>query len=441
MREVVLQGVLATTSIWEIWLVYQIVYITILEKEYLGKKEKIIIWGNIIVLGSLLAVNRSVAFFSYVMLIFSIIVTSLCVWSIKRKAWFSIIGVVFAGYILIAVLDFFFAFLCMDFLKADFKHVVFIYAVSCWKSTIYVVSRVIIWYMIHMLKMKKADIGREIQEYRWILLAMNFLLYMLMRNYQIVMVRMVKGKEQIRGVDSGISLLIISVMILFAGLFLLKYQILKKEKEILIIRENMMSEKYQEMLKTHQIVHDMKNHFIILQRYEREQEWEKLSKYIEEISRELLYTDIRNWTGEGVLDFILSQKKAEAERKHIKFCISTTQLTGLPFSDNECISLFGNLLDNAIEACEKIQNKGKRIEVKMKKQNFIFSIEIINSIEELPLQKSGELISTKKNKKIHGYGIKSIKKIVKKYNGTFGCQVQEDGFHVNLSFFDDESVS
>ena len=75
--------------------------------------------------------------------------------------------------------------------------------------------------MIHMLKMKKADIGREIQEYRWILLAMNFLLYMLMRNYQIVMVRMVKGKEQIRGVDSGISLLIISVMILFAGLFLL----------------------------------------------------------------------------------------------------------------------------------------------------------------------------------------------------------------------------
>ena len=79
MREVVLQGVLAATSIWEIWLVYQIVYITILEKEYLGKKEKIIIWGNIIVLGSLLAVNRSVAFFSYVMLIFSIIVTSLCV--------------------------------------------------------------------------------------------------------------------------------------------------------------------------------------------------------------------------------------------------------------------------------------------------------------------------------------------------------------------------
>ena len=100
MREVVLQGVLATTSIWEIWLVYQIVYITILEKEYLGKKEKIIIWGNIIVLGSLLAVNRSVAFFSYVMLIFSIIVTSLCVWSIKRKAWFSIIGVVFEKYYL-----------------------------------------------------------------------------------------------------------------------------------------------------------------------------------------------------------------------------------------------------------------------------------------------------------------------------------------------------
>lgn len=440
MREVVLQGVLAATSIWEVWLVYQIVYITILEKEYLGKKEKIIIWGNVLVLGSLLAVNRSAVFFSYVMLEFCVIVTSLCVWIIKRRELVSIVGITFFSYGFIAVLDFFFAFLCMDFLKTDFKYMIYINAVSCWKGIIYVISRVIIWYIICMLKTKKTDIYREIGEYRWLLLATGFSLYMLIKIYLLVMVRMVKGKEQIQGFDSGITLLIITAVILFVGLFLFKYQILKKEKEVLIVRENMMSEKYHEMLKAYQVVHDMKNHFIILQRYEREREWGKLSEYIEEISGELLYANIRNWTGNGVLDFILSQKKVEAEGKGITFCIFTTQLTELPFSDNEIIALFGNLLDNAIEACERIQRIDRWIEIKIKKQNFVLFIEVSNSIEEAPMQKKGELVTAKKNRCMHGYGIKSIGKIVEKYDGTFGYQVKESGFYMNLSFFDNENV-
>lgn len=440
MREVVLQGVLAATSIWEIWLVYQIVYITILEKEYLGKKEKIIIWGNIIVLGSLLAVNRSVAFFSYVMLGFCVIVTSLCVWIIKKGELVSIVGITLFSYVFIAVLDFFFAFLCMDFLKADFIYMIYIDAVSYWKDIIYVISRVIIWYIICMFKTKKTDIYREIREYRWLLLAMSFFLYMLIRIYLLVMVRMVEGKEQIQGFDSGITLLIITAVILFAGLFLFKYQMLKKEKEVLIVRENMMSEKYHEMLRTYRVVHDMKNHLIILQRYEREREWGKLSEYIEEISGELLYANIRNWTGNGVLDFMISHKKTEAEGKGIKFCIFTTQLTELPFSDNEIIALFGNLLDNAIEACERIQHIDKWIEIKIKKQNFVLFIEVSNSIEEPPMQKKGELVTVKKNRCMHGYGIKSIEKIVEKYDGTFGYQVKESGFYMNLSFFDNENV-
>lgn len=409
--------------------------------EYLGRKEKIIIWGNIIVLGSLLAVNRSASFFSRTMFLFCVLVMSLCVLLVKRKDWITVTGVVFAGYILIAVLDFLFAFISMDFLQMDFKHVVYIRATSYWKSAIYVVSRAIIWCVICVLKRKKAEAYREIREYRWILLSMDLFLYMIMKNYQIIMDRMVRGKEQIQGADNGISLLIISVIILFAGLFLFKYQILKKEKELLGIREHMMSEKYQEMLKTHQLVHDMKNHFIVLRRYEREREWEKLSEYIEEISGDLLSTDKRSWTGNSVLDFILSQKKAEAEGKGIPFSIVTEQLAELPFSDNEIIALFGNLLDNAIEACERIQHIDKWIEVKLKKQNLMFSIEVSNSLERIPLQKNGELITMKKDRSVHGYGIKSVERIVEQYDGTLGYQMKDDRFQVNLSFFDNEDFS
>lgn len=354
MRDVVLQCVQVATSIWEVWLVYQTVYITILEKEYLGTKEKTIIWLNIIVLGGLLAVNRSAVFFSYVMLQFCVVVTSLCVWIIKRKGLLSIVGVILFSYVFVAILDFFFAFVSMEFLEENFKYAIYIHATSYWNSIIFICSRIIIWYIIRILGTKELDIGIEIQEYRWILLGMGFFLYGLLRKYLILMDRMLKGKQQVQGFDSGFSLLIVAIVILSVGLFLFKYQMLKKEKEILIIRESIVTEKYHEMLKTHQLVHDMKNHFIILEKYEKAREWEKLSKYIEEISGELLYTNTMDWTGNGILDFILSQKKAEMDQKEIVFHIFSVPLTELPFSDSEIISLFGNLLDNAIEACERI---------------------------------------------------------------------------------------
>lgn len=77
----------------------------------------------------------------------------------------------------------------------------------------------------------------------------------------------------------------------------------------------------------------------------------------------------------------------------------------------------------------------------MKKQNHIFFIEVTNSIGEVPLQKGGELITMKKDRGMHGYGIRSIEKIVNKYDGIFSYQVQGDGFNVDITFFDSKNVS
>lgn len=81
----VLQGILFIISIFEVWLCYQLIYNLIIEKKYLRLKEKMISGANIVVLGAMLAFNRSYVFYSYMMFGLCVIVTSLCVLHIVRK--------------------------------------------------------------------------------------------------------------------------------------------------------------------------------------------------------------------------------------------------------------------------------------------------------------------------------------------------------------------
>lgn len=62
-------------------------------------------------------------------------------------------------------------------------------------------------------------------------------------------------------------------------------------------------------------------------------------------------------------------------------------------------------------------------------------IEIVNSIEKKPKEKNGKLISDKSKNEVHGYGLKSVQKIIAKYNGEFDYQIREEEFEVKITFF------
>ena len=100
-------------SCWEVWMCYELLYSTILEKECLRKKDKILIYGNIILWGMGMAYNHNFAFFSRGIFYLSIFVTSLCVYAIKKREQLLIVGMVALYYSLVAVMDFFMAFSSM----------------------------------------------------------------------------------------------------------------------------------------------------------------------------------------------------------------------------------------------------------------------------------------------------------------------------------------
>lgn len=138
-----------------------------------------------------------------------------------------------------------------------------------------------------------------------------------------------------------------------------------------------------------------------------------------------------------MLDMILNEKLKEAKDKKIDMQISTEVFTTLPFTDREIISLFGNLLDNAIEACERITDKNTWIHIKMKKKNQLLYFEIKNTTEHTVQPVPGKFISTKINGTLHGYGMKNIMDVVEKYHGIFQSQMVEDYFVVMISVYAD----
>lgn len=121
----------------------------------------------------------------------------------------------------------------------------------------------------------------------------------------------------------------ICVLLVFIGLWILidamldtweaEHQILisqleEQEKHALQTKVKILEERYQEMLKSRKVVHDMKNHILALKNYDQEQNWPGLHEYLNELSDDMLEYNFHVWTGNHMLDMILNQKEKDAQK-------------------------------------------------------------------------------------------------------------------------------
>lgn len=193
--------------------------------------------------------------------------------------------------------------------------------------------------------------------------------------------------------------------------------------------QNIMNLQYQNFLNFKESIdvinikyHDLKHQVAALK---SENDPVKREAWIDSLMQELELYNINFDTGNKVLDTILSTKELQCKKYGINI---TFLVNGKPLSfmsDSDIVSLFSNALDNAIEAVSKISNKDKRLihlEVSEKKQFLIIRCE--NYTEEIPEMNHGELVTSKKDKVHHGFGVKSIKFTVKKYGGNTNLSIK-----------------
>ena len=115
-------------------------------------------------------------------------------------------------------------------------------------------------------------------------------------------------------------------------------------------------------------------------------------------------------------------KLCEAEEKQIEIYTNfSCSLENIGIPDIFLIEIIGNLIDNAIEACEK--QTSKYIEVDINEVKKMILIKIVNSYNGEKIDTS---VTSKKEKTMHGIGIKNVKKIVAKYKGTYDMECEDD---------------
>ena len=110
-----------------------------------------------------------------------------------------------------------------------------------------------------------------------------------------------------------------------------------------------------------------------------------------------------------------------AEEKGIIFSSNISLPAEYAVSDMDMVCVLGNLIDNAIEACEK--QTSKYIEVDISEVKKMILIKIVNSYNG---EKNDTSVTSKKEKTMHGIGIKNVKKIVAKYKGAYDMECEDD---------------
>lgn len=180
----------------------------------------------------------------------------------------------------------------------------------------------------------------------------------------------------------------------------------------------------------HYKYHDLKHHIIALRAQEDDRE---RHSYLDKMEEEIRNFEAQNKTGNDVLDTLLNAKMLQCMKKEVSMtCVVDGTLFSFMDTMDIC-SIFGNALDNAIEYEEKITPKEKRlIHVTAHAQKNFLIIRFENYCEERIVFDQVFPTTTKQDKNFHGYGLKSLKYTVKKYNGAVDVTTEENWFVLKI---------
>ncbi|MFA5289515.1 MAG: GHKL domain-containing protein [Candidatus Izemoplasmatales bacterium] len=231
----------------------------------------------------------------------------------------------------------------------------------------------------------------------------------------------------------------IRTLVDFAGIIILysqrEHKLAVKSKMELNAMENLLNKQYEQYHVSQESIdiinqkyHDLKNQIIAIR---AEKDTDTREKYLEDLENSIKHYEAQYKTGNKVLDTILTSKLITCLDNDINVtCIADGKVLDFIPTMDLC-SIFGNALDNAIESVLKIDDVEKRlIKIAIYRQNELLLIRIENFYLN-PLQiYYGNFMTTKQDTRYHGYGLKSIKSIVEKYDGSVSIKTDNNWFRL-----------
>lgn len=287
-------------------------------------------------------------------------------------------------------------------------------------------------YRITLKLFKKTDVKLQSEECGLIVIVSSISFVVIMLNHFIQLNYNLAEHHYKWLLLSNLGIIIINIVCYFMVIRLSKANSAKVEYELQMIDLNY-KKQYAENIKSQheeirRIRHDMKQSYQVIQRFVVENNFDELAEYLPQICEQINKISSAVDTNHSIINAILNTKLSFAKSQGIKtLCSSVKQIHAEKIEEIDLCHLIGNVMDNAIEATLKISSeKTKYVEVSITERNAMILITVRNSYEDVLIDEG--LNTSKDNKANHGFGIKTIRKIAKKYQGSADFYIEGDLF-------------
>lgn len=232
----------------------------------------------------------------------------------------------------------------------------------------------------------------------------------------------------------AVLLLFINVLIFYIYYYTQQKNKESTELQIQLQKEYDMTEYYKTLFHQNEsqqiLIHDIRKHLMAIYQLNDQNEQDKISRYLDTLLNSSNLQDSIHVSDNELLNSILCHYMQICEEKHIMFKADVRKKLLQNLDYTELTALFCNLLDNAVEACSHIPDSYIELSITNKENTNITVLNMINTCRTGPkFNKNGIPVSQKKNKLKHGLGLKSVERIINKYNGNMKM------------YFDDEKMA
>ena len=209
---------------------------------------------------------------------------------------------------------------------------------------------------------------------------------------------------------------------------------LEKDKNALLERD------YQNLRNSYaanaKLFHDFHNHVEALYRYLSKSSTNEAMEYLEKLRIPMQGISQTAWIGDEAIDYLINSKIALAGSQNIRVNTNIEFPRHTNIRSVDLVAIIGNLLDNSIEAAGGAEGSLRFINLTIRRINDMLVIKVENGCGTQPAVANGILQTSKTDKALHGWGLKSVRAAAEHYDGTIETEYSDHTFRtvVTLSF-------
>ena len=209
----------------------------------------------------------------------------------------------------------------------------------------------------------------------------------------------------------------------------------RKECRIRQLKIEMLESSYGSLLEMYEkksvLIHDTKNHIRVAAKLVEEGQEEEALSYLSQLAGLMCESRSIVRTNHKMLDSVLNMKLQEAQEAQIEIRCVYDDMTNLKLTLMEVCALFTNLLDNAIESNNRCPaGEQRRMDVACRRRGSMLVVSVSNPVCVEAVQETDGFFKTaKEDKDMHGFGMRSIRKVLENHDGYMKTDVRDGTFH------------